>query len=201
MNEQEAAAWEIHQFFRTLGLPYAVIGGMAVQWWGEPRTTQDVDLTIVAPLDQPSSVIIQQVLDRFPARIENALEFARRSRVILITASNGCPVDISMGLPGYEDEVMRRAVEFDLEPGKAVRVCAAEDLIIHKAIAGRSQDLRDVEGIVYRQRDALNVAIIRRWLQAFAELLNDPEIVERFERPWKRIHSSLRDTPGEWRRS
>ncbi|MFZ1629013.1 MAG: hypothetical protein WAV70_08760, partial [Anaerolineae bacterium] len=87
MNEQEAAAWEIHQFFRTLGLPYAVIGGMAVQWWGEPRTTQDVDLTIVAPLDQPSSVIIQQVLDRFPARIENALEFARRSRVILITAS------------------------------------------------------------------------------------------------------------------
>ena len=98
MNEQEAAAWEIHQFFRTLGLPYAVIGGMAVQWWGEPRTTQDVDLTIVAPLDQPSSVIIQQVLDRFPARIENALEFARRSRVILITASNGCPVDISMGL-------------------------------------------------------------------------------------------------------
>ena len=110
MNEQEAAAWEIHQFFRTLGLPYAVIGGMAVQWWGEPRTTQDVDLTIVAPLDQPSSVIIQQVLDRFPARIENALEFARRSRVILITASNGCPVDISMGLPGYEDEVMRRQI-------------------------------------------------------------------------------------------
>lgn len=192
MNKQEAAAWELHQFFQTLELPYAVIGGMAVQWWGEPRTTQDVDLTIVAPLDRPSSVIIQQILDRFPARIENALEFARRSRVILITVSSGCPVDISMGLPGYEDEVMRRAVEFDLEPGKAVRVCAAEDLIIHKAIAGRPQDVRDIEGIVYRQRDALGVAIIRRWLQAFAELLDDPEIVERFERPWKRIHSSLR---------
>lgn len=42
-----------------------------------------------------------------------------------------------MGLPGYEDEVMRRAVEFELEPGKAIQVRSAEDLIIHKAIAGR----------------------------------------------------------------
>ena len=55
---------------------------------------------------------------------------------------------------------------------------------------GRPQDVRDVEGIFYRQRDALDVAIIRHWLQAFAELLDDSEIVERFERPWRRIHPS-----------
>ncbi len=192
MNEQEAAAWEIHQFFQSLGLPYAVIGGMAVQWWGEPRVTKDVDLTVVAPLDQPSSVFVQQVLDRFPARIEDALEFARRSRVILIQTSNGCPADISMGLPGYEDEVMRRAVEFELEPEKAIRVCSAEDLVIHKAIAGRPQDVRDIEGIVYRQRDALDLVTIRRWLHAFADLLDNPEIVERFERPWQCIQPSKR---------
>ncbi len=192
MNEQEAAAWEIHEFFQSLGLPHAVIGGLAVQWWGEPRVTKDVDLTVVVPLDQPSRVFVQQVLDRFSARIDNALDFAQRSRVILITASNGCAVDISLGLPGYEDEVMQRAVEFELEPGKTIRVCSAEDLIIHKAIAGRPQDVRDVEGIVYRQRGQLDVAIIRRWLQAFAELLDNPEIIERFERPWRRIHSSER---------
>lgn len=93
-----------------------------------------------------------------------------------------------MGLPGYEEEVMQRAVEFELEPGKAIRVCSAEDLIIHKAIAGRPQDVRDIEGIVYRQRDKLDAAIIRRWLSAFAELLDNSEIIERFERPWRRIH-------------
>ncbi len=190
MNEQEAAAWELHQFFRSLALPYAVIGGLAVQWWGEPRVTKDVGLTVVAPLEQPSSVFVQQVLDRFPPRIENALDFARRSRVILITASNGCPVDISMGLPGYEEEVMQRAVEFELEPGKPVRICSAEDLIIHKAIAGRPQDVRDIEGVVYRQRDGLDVTIIRHWLQAFAGLLDDSEIVKRFERPWRHINTS-----------
>lgn len=192
MNDQEAAAWEIHEFLQSLELPNAVIGGLAVHWWGEPRVTRDADLTVVAPLDQPSSVFVQQVLDRFPARVDNALEFARRNRVILVTASNGCSVDISLGLPGYEEEVMRRAVEFELEPGKLLRVCSAEDLIIHKAIAGRPQDVRDVEGIVYRQRAALDVGIIRRWLHAFAELLDSPEIVERFERPWERIHQEGR---------
>jgi hypothetical protein len=189
MNAQEAAAWELDQFFRALGLPYAIIGGMAVQWWGEPRATRDVDLTVMTPLDQPSSTFILQVLGRFPGRIENAEEFARRNRVILITASNGCPVDISMGLPGYEEEVMQRTTEFELEPGKAIRICSAEDLIIHKAIAGRPQDVRDIEGIVYRQRQALDVTTIRRWLRAFAELLDNPEIIERFERPWRRIQS------------
>lgn len=128
MNPREEASWELHQFFEELDMHYAIIGGVAVQIWGQPRLTIDVDFTVIAPLDQPSSVFIQQVLDRFPSRIENALEFARRSRVILITASNSCPVDISMGLPGYEEEVMQRAVEFELEPGKAIRVCSAEDL-------------------------------------------------------------------------
>jgi len=92
-----------------------------------------------------------------------------------------------MGLPGYEEEVMQRATEFELEPGKAIRICSAEDLIIHKAIAGRPQDVRDIEGVVYRQRRALDVTTIRRWLRAFAELLDNPEIIERFERPWQRI--------------
>ncbi len=78
MNPREEASWELHQFFAELGIPYAIIGGVAVQIWGQPRLTIDVDLTAVAPLDQPSNVFIQQVLDCFPARTNNALELAQR---------------------------------------------------------------------------------------------------------------------------
>ena len=49
--------------------------------------------------------------------------------------------------------------------------------------------MRDVEGIVYRQRDGLDAAYIRYWLQAFADLLDNPEIIQRFERPWQRVHT------------
>lgn len=156
MNQQEAAAWEIHSFLTGIEIHYAIIGGLAVQWWGEPRLTKDVDLTVVAPLDDPER-FIRQGADAFAPRIANVVAFARRNRVILVQASNGCPLDISMGLPGYEEEVMQRAAEFALEPDKGVRICSAEDLIIHKAIAGRPQDVRDIEGIVYRQRDRLEM--------------------------------------------
>jgi hypothetical protein len=61
-------------------------------------------------------------------------------------------VDISLALPGYEDELFRRAVDFEVEPGKSIRLCSAEDLVIHKAVAGRPQDVMDIEGVVLRQR-------------------------------------------------
>lgn len=33
MNALEQAAWEAHQFFTEQSVPYAIIGGMAVQHW------------------------------------------------------------------------------------------------------------------------------------------------------------------------
>jgi hypothetical protein len=188
MNQREGAAWEMHCFFNHLGVQYVIIGGLAVQHWGEPRFTQDVDLTVTAP---PTGLaeFVQKIVDRFPSRVEDAITFARRNRVVLVRAGNGCPVDISLALPGYEDEVMRRAVDYELEPGKVVNLCSAEDLIIHKAVAGRPQDVRDIEGIVYRQRDALDVSYIRRWLRDFADVLANPEIPQHFERPWRKIHA------------
>ena len=188
MNPRSGAAWELHQFLTSLGIPYAIIGGIAVQVWGEPRLTQDVDLTIAAPLDEPERVI-RALVERFRSRHPDPLEFARRARVVLIHASNGCPVDISLALPGYEDEVMRRTVNYEIEPGKAVRLCSAEDLIIHKVVAGRPQDVADIEGVVYRQQDALDVSYIRLWLREFAALLEQPERIELFERPWRALRA------------
>ncbi|MGH2545114.1 MAG: hypothetical protein ACRDIB_20175 [Ardenticatenaceae bacterium] len=188
MNGRDSAAWEVHQFLTALGIPYAIIGGVAVQRWGEPRFTQDVDLTVAAPLDDPET-FVQQVLDRFSPRLEDALTFALRNRVILVQATNGYNLDIALGLPGYEDEVIQRAIDYELEPGKAVRLCSAEDLIIHKAVAGRSQDVRDIEGIIYRQGDVLDVGYIRQWLHGFAEILGKPAIVELFESPWRGIRA------------
>ncbi len=85
MNLQETAAWEIHTFLLKVGIPYAIIGGLAVQWWGEPRLTRDVDLTVIAPLDELER-FIEQVTTYFMPRIDDAVTFARRNRVILVRA-------------------------------------------------------------------------------------------------------------------
>ena len=146
MNEQERAAWELHVFLTRLGVPYAIIGGLAVRQWGEPRFTQDVDVTAMLPLEDPVP-ILREIAAHFSPRLPDAVDFARRTRVLLVRASNGVPLDISMGLPGYEEEVMARAVDWELGPGKVGRLGSAGDLIIHRAVAGRPQDLRDIEGV------------------------------------------------------
>ena len=109
-----------------------------------------------------------------------------RHRVLLVKTSNGYPVDISFGLPGYEEQVINRAINHKLAPGKSVRLCSAEDLIIHKAIAGRVQDILDIEGVIARQGHRLDIAYIRLWLGAFAELLESSEVSQRFEQAWRK---------------
>ena len=189
MNKLEQAAWEAHQYFAEQGVPYAIIGGMAVQHWGEPRFTQDIDLTVSAPLENLPQ-FIQRILDRFPARLENAFEFAVQNRVVLVKASNGYPLDIALGLPGYEDEMMQRIVEYRLTATQSIRICSAEDLIIHKAVAGRAQDVRDIEGIVFRQGARLDTDYIRQWLTEFEQATGSDLLLELFEEPWRKIQDS-----------
>jgi hypothetical protein len=49
MNPQLDAAWELGQFLTRHGVSYAIIGGIAVQKWGEPRFTRDLDLSVAYP--------------------------------------------------------------------------------------------------------------------------------------------------------
>jgi hypothetical protein len=43
----------------------------------------------------------------------------------------------------------------------------------------------DVESVVARQADRLDVAHIRRWIEEFAQITEDREVVARFERAWE----------------
>ena len=95
MTQQSEALWELHLILSNNAIPYAIIGGIAVQHWGEPRLTQDIDLTILVPLDDPLPTL-QIILGAFEARLQDALTFALKSRVLLIQASNGYPIDLSL---------------------------------------------------------------------------------------------------------
>jgi hypothetical protein len=63
---------------------------------GEPRFTQDVDLTLFTGF-QDEEVYIKKILSDFSPRIENLKEFAFKNRVLLIQSSSGVPIVISLG--------------------------------------------------------------------------------------------------------
>lgn len=187
MNPLLAAAVEFHEFLTARAIPYAIIGGIAVQFWGEPRGTRDLDLTIAAPTERVDE-ILEALLAHFAARTPDAAGFAHQNRVLLLAASNGAPVDVSLGLPGYEDEVMARTLRVSLDADHQVCVCSPEDLIIHKAVAGRPIDLKDLIVVVAGQAARLDTAYIRRWLTFFSDALAMPDPLAHFEAAWRKAH-------------
>jgi hypothetical protein len=175
MTSLVGAAHEVLEWMRDGNWRCCIIGGLAVQRWGEPRLTQDVDLTVLVDLGAEER-LVDAVLARFPGRRADARAFALAYRVLLVQATNGVPLDMALGSTGFEIESVDRSTAWDVEPGCSIRTCSAEDLIVHKLIAGRPRDVADVEGIVVRQFDRLDVARIRKWVAGFAELKEDQDL-------------------------
>jgi hypothetical protein len=180
VTKLHAAAREIVAWLRRHRHRACVIGGLAVQRWGEPRLTRDVDLTVLAEFGA-EEVLIDALLARFRARRDDARDFALRYRVLLLQARNGVDLDVALGATGFEVESVARASRYAFEPDCEVPTCSAEDLIVHKAVAGRARDLDDLVGIVNRQHGRLDLAYIRRWLTAFSQVDGMSDVAGRFE--------------------
>ena len=172
MNALFSAAVEIETFCAQRAWRFAIIGGLAVQRWGEPRQTRDVDVTVLTGLggEEP---FVDVLLGTFRARVPDARRFALQNRVVLLETGNGVPIDLSLaGLP-FESRVIDRASAFQIAPGVHITTCSAEDLVVLKAFADRVQDWLDIEGIIVRQATALDRGQIMMELRPLLELKED----------------------------
>lgn len=189
MNAIFIAAKEVCDFMQARRWKFCVIGGLAVQRWGEPRLTQDADLTLLTGFEHEETYV-DDLLAGFAPRREDSRSFALINRVLLLTAKNGAPVDISLaGLP-YEDEVVAHATPFDFSQGIVLPTCSADDLFIMKAFAARPKDWLDAEGLVARQGRRLKRAYIMARLKDLSEAVYRPEILTAARRvlegkPWR----------------
>ena len=114
----------------------------------------------------------------FRNNLSNAKEFAITNRVLLLTASNDVPLDLTLsGLP-FEKQMIDRATPFFYMPDCSLLTCSAEDLIVLKAFADRSRDWIDVKGIIARQEGQLNIECIFKQLTPLSELKESPEILD-----------------------
>jgi hypothetical protein len=177
MNALFAAAKEVCDFMQARHWKFCIIGGLAVQRWGEPRLTRDADLTLLTGFGEEER-FADALLERFQGRRPDARAFALDNRVLLLRASNGNDVDVSFGGLDFEIRMLKRATPFEFDVGVVLPTCSAEDLFVMKAFATRPQDWLDARGIVVRQAKGLNKAYILRHLTVLCELKETPEIVE-----------------------
>jgi len=161
---------------------FCFIGGLAVQYWGEPRLTRDVDLSLLTGF-KGEEVFIDLLLNSFDPRIDQAKEFALENRVLLLKTKTGIGIDVAFAALPFEEVIIDRAKDQEISTGKHVRLCSAEDLIILKAFASRPIDWRDVEMIIARQgRENLDWNYIERNLAELVLLKEEPEILARLQK-------------------
>ena len=181
MTEIIRAAAELQSVCDDHGWRYCFIGGLAVQRWGEPRETVDVDLTLLTGFSDEGRYI-GPLIDRFAPRLENAADFARANRVLLLRAASGVGLDIALGGLPFEERVVARSSLFVFPPDVPLRTCSAEDLLVLKAFADRPKDWVDVDGVIIRQAGQIDWSYVRANLAPLAELKENPGLLEQLER-------------------
>src|ERR1051325_8129714 len=137
---------------------------------GKPRFTVDLDAMFLASIEDVSHILDLAKKEGIEPRTNKVMEFARKSRVLLLRHSaSGASIDISLGVLPFEEEVVERSKLHEIGM-LSVRLPTPEDLIIMKAIAHRPKDLIDIQTIIDSHPE-LDVDRIRHWVKSFADIL------------------------------
>jgi Nucleotidyltransferase of unknown function (DUF6036) len=166
------SAERLEALLTRLNYRYCIIGGVALQRWGAPRTTLDVDLTLLVEFGEERAAA-QAILAELAPRIDDALAFSVRNRVLLVRDAAGTSIDVAFGAMPFEVRCVERATLYQAGASR-IRTCSAEDLVVHKVFAGRPQDWIDVESVLTRTA-TLDWKQIEEELVPLLELKESPE--------------------------
>ena len=138
------------------GMQCALIGGLAVSLRGQPRMTVDVDLVVLATVEEALRLVHELDSTCFEPLFPGVEEVVTKSFILpLRHRSTGIRVDLAIGMSGFEQRAVHRATPVTIG-GTRIPVVSIEDLLVMKALAGRPQDDQDIRGLVAAQRDVID---------------------------------------------
>ncbi len=176
-----AALADLMKWLDAAHMPSMVIGGVAASLLGRPRLTQDVDALAILPEGEWANAVSIAASHGILPRIESPLDFARRSRVLLMRhVESGIDIDVTFGGLSFEQVAIDNSRIHDIG-GLRVRLPRVEDLLIMKAVARRPKDLQDIEGLLAAHPDT-DLAAVRQWVSEFATAMSMSDMLEDFDK-------------------
>jgi predicted nucleotidyltransferase len=137
----------VARHFEAAALPYAVCGGLAVTIHGAVRTTRDIDVLILAADVERAMSALESAgfnLGAQPMVFGAGTPFEREiRRVSKVAGGETLTVDLLLVAPFLADVFESR--ESVAWSGVTLQVVSLPGLIKMKRIAGRHQDLADIE--------------------------------------------------------
>lgn len=175
MTALERAVGSLARFLEERHVPYMVIGGIANLVWGEPRSTLDVDVTLLVE-EAAWPPLIKDLRTAFHILPAHPMAFLRQTHVLPIETADGVRIDLVWARLPYEHKAIARAVEEEVA-GHRVRVCRPEDLIIHKIVSDRPKDREDVRAIIRLQGPRLDRRYLTQIVREWSTALDQPELL------------------------
>ncbi len=155
MNRLALALEKTRAELDRLGLRWAVIGGLALAVRAEPRQTRDIDIAIAAEDDREAEAAVRHLTGRgFLFVDEGVFEQTTIHRLATVRLHESVagdapvPVDLFFASSGVEAELVAAAERLEVLPGLSLPVATTGFLIALKVLAGRLQDLADVESLL-----------------------------------------------------
>ena len=177
----QAALADLAKWLEAGHIPAMIIGGVAASALGRPRLTQDIDALAIVPDADWADVIESAARYGIVPRIGEALEFARRSRVLLLKhLRSGIDVDITLGGLPFEQAAVEKSAVHNIG-GLQLRLPRVEDLLVMKAIARRPKDIEDIRGLL-AAHPRVDISEARRWVREFATAMSMSDMLEEFDR-------------------
>lgn len=159
-----AVAAQLADLLESKGQEYALGGAIALAYWGVPRGTVDVDLTLFLSPDQPSEcvwLLEDMGCECFAAK---AIENLREHGFCRVTFS-GVDIDVFLPIVSFYEAARRRRQRVELA-GVEVAIWDAETLCVFKMMFFRRKDLADIEQILRSQATAFDRDWVREQLGA-----------------------------------
>lgn len=183
MNPAEFQLRQLAKLMKEANVDYAVLGGMAVLIYGEPRMTFDIDVNIVLDAGNINDFLKKAKRFGFRPLASNIKSFVKRTGVIpmkFLKDKITGRFDFIIAQNMLEYLCIKRARVRKIY-NTNIKLISPEDLVIHKITSQRPRDLEDLRGILIRQRGKLDIKYIAYWLKQIAKVNRKLELLALFK--------------------
>jgi predicted nucleotidyltransferase len=144
---------KVIELLEEVKLPYMLVGGVAVGYYGFPRATLDVDVLLELEPKEVNrfiSLAKKRGFDLYGEEIEALAKVGNR----FVALFGDRRVDFWLAKTTRERGMLENRCRVRLL-GRRTWLCSLDDLILSKLEAGRAKDIDDVLGILIRKGNKL----------------------------------------------
>ncbi|KAF0134550.1 MAG: hypothetical protein FD145_568 [Candidatus Saganbacteria bacterium] len=144
----------IEKIFKKSKIPYMLVGGFAIAYWGYPRQSLDIDIVV--------DLNLKNILTFLSLAKQLGFKFDQQEIQMILPIGNR----FVMELGDFRADIWLPKTQFEINAlknrnrkkvfGYNFSIISAENLILSKLLAGRPRDFEDAKTVILRRKNKLN---------------------------------------------